>query len=156
MVAEPMQRNGEQPVDLSVTTKTSEKDLVAIHPIRLGMALNIPVTAHRQIPIDRTVQKTIETPQLHCIDSVVDGPVVLVEHVPQAHVAEKTVETPQLDVVEKTAETPETQTIHGTQTSENLSTAPVRQVAQSEVVEAIEIGVKTIDLEWSRCIPQAG
>ena len=57
-------------------TKTSEKDLVAIHPILLGMALNIPVTAQRQIPIDRTVQKTIETPQLQCIDSVVDAPVV--------------------------------------------------------------------------------
>ena len=45
-------------------TKTSKKDLVAIHPIRLGMALNIPVMAQRQIPIDRTVQKTMESPQL--------------------------------------------------------------------------------------------
>ena len=45
-------------------TETSGKDLVEIHPIRLGMALNIPVTAQRQIPIDRTVQKTIETPQV--------------------------------------------------------------------------------------------
>ena len=126
MVAEPMQRTGEQPVDLSVkeqnllstcslarhhqrgarretkgktaecacvayaeATETSGKDLVEIHPIRLGMALNIPVTAQRQIPIDRTVPKTIETSQLQCIDRVVDGPVVHVEHVPQAHVAEK-------------------------------------------------------------------
>ena len=45
-------------------TKTFEKDLVAIHPIRLGMAPNITVMAQRQIPIDRTVQKTVETPQL--------------------------------------------------------------------------------------------
>ena len=115
--------------------------------------LNIPVTAQRQIPIDRTVQKTIETPQLQCIDRVVDGPVVHVEHVPQAHVAEKTVEISQLDVVEKIAETPEIQMTHGTQTSESSSTAPVRQVAQSEVVEAIEIGVKTIDLEWAQVHP---
>ena len=90
-------------------TKTSEKDLVAIHPVRLWMALNIPVMAQRHIPIDRTVQKTIETPQLQRIDRVIDGLVVQVEHVPQAHVAEKTVEIPQLDVVEKIVETPEIQ-----------------------------------------------
>ena len=35
-----------------------------------------------------------------------DGPVVQVEHVPQSHVAEKTVEIPQLDVVKKTFENP--------------------------------------------------
>ena len=33
-----------------------------------------------------------------------DGPVVQVEHVPQSHVVEKTVEIPQLDVVKKTVE----------------------------------------------------
>ena len=38
-----------------------------------------------------------------------------VVHVPQAHVAEKTIEIRQLDVVEKIAETPQTQTIQGTQ-----------------------------------------
>ena len=110
--------------------------------------LDVPVVVQRQISMVQTVQKTKEIPQLQCIDNVVDGPVAHVEHVPQAHVVEKTVEISQLDVVEKTAETPEIQTIHGTQTFESLSTAPVRQVAQSEVVEAIEIGVKTIDLEW--------
>ena len=143
------------------------------HPIRLAMALNssvfqsevlqnsedcdsdfaggvldVPVVVQRQISMVQTVQKTKEIPQLQCVDNVVDGPVAHVEHVPQTHVVEKTVEISQLDVVEKTAEIPEIQTIHGTQTSESLSTAPVRQVAQSEVVEAIEIGVKTIDLEW--------
>ena len=41
---------------------------------------------------------------------MIDGPVVQVEHVPQSHVAEKTVEIPQLDVVEKIVETPEIQT----------------------------------------------
>ena len=59
----------------------------------------------------------------------------------------------QLDIVEKIAETPEIQMIHGTQTPESSSTPPVRQVAQSEVVEAIEIGVKTIDLEWAQVHP---
>ena len=113
----------------------------------------IPVMTQRQNHMVQTVQKTIETPQLQCIDTVVDGPVAHVEHDPQAHVAEKTVEISQLDVVEKNAENLETQTIHGTQTSESLSTAPVRQVAQSEVVEAIEIGVKTIDLECVKVHP---
>ena len=68
-------------------------------------------------------------------------------------VVSETVEVSQLDVVEKSAETPEIQTIHGTQTSESLSTAPVRQMAQSEVVETIEIRVKTIDLECVKVHP---
>ena len=86
-------------------TKTSERDLVAIHPVRLGMALNTPVVAQRQISIDRTVQKTTETPQLQRIDRAIDGLVVQIENVPQAHVAEKTVEIPQSDVVKKIVET---------------------------------------------------
>ena len=36
----------------------------------------VSVVAQRQIPIDQTVQKTAETPQLQCIDKVVDDPVV--------------------------------------------------------------------------------
>ena len=89
-------------------TKIEEKDLVVNHPVRLAMALS-SVVAQRQISIDHTVQKTVETPQLQRIDRVSDGPVVQVEHVPQSHVAKKTVEIPQLDVVKKTIETPEIQ-----------------------------------------------
>ena len=55
---------------------------------------DVSVVAQRQIPIDQIVQKTVETPQLQCLDRVIDGPVVQVEHVPQSHVAEKTVEIP--------------------------------------------------------------
>ena len=113
-------------VTYAEATKTSEKDLVAIHPIRLGMALNIPVMAQRQIPIDRTVQKTMETPQLQCVDNVIDGPVVQVEHVPQAHVAEKTVEIPQLDVVEKIVETG-----HGTQ--DRIQQQNVEQIVDTTI-----------------------
>ena len=58
--------------------------------------------------------KTVETPQLQCLDRVIDGPVVQVEQVPQSHVAEKTVEIPQFDAVEKIVETPVIQTGHGT------------------------------------------
>ena len=71
-------------------TKIAEKDLVVTHPVRLAMALSslddVSVVAQRQIPIDQTVQKTVE---LQCIDRVIDGPVVQVEHIPQSHVAEK-------------------------------------------------------------------
>ena len=53
---------------------------------------------------------------------------------------EKTVEIPQLHVVEKIVDNPQIQMVQGTQTSESLGTAPVRQVAQVEIVEAVEIG----------------
>ena len=72
-------------------TKIAEKDLVVTHPVRLAMALSavfqsevlqnpddvaggmhvgkndlddVSVVAQRQIPIDQTVQKTVETSQL--------------------------------------------------------------------------------------------
>ena len=93
----------------------------------------------------QTVQKTIETQQLQCIDKVIDVPVVLVAQVPQLlsdvqaptmQVVEKTVEDPQLQiVVEKTAKTPESQTIQA-QTLESLSIALACQLAQAETVEA--------------------
>merc|ERR1711945_75660 len=90
--------------------------------------VDIPVVAQRQIPMVQTVQKTIEIPQMQYIDKVVDVPVVQVMQVPQ------------VQVVEKTVEIPEIQTVQGTQTSESLGTAPVRQVAQAEIVEVVEMG----------------
>ena len=97
-------------------TKIAEKDLVVTHPVRLAMALSslddVSVVAQRQITMDQTVQKTVETPPLQCTDEVIDNPVV---QVPRAHVVEKTVEIPQLDVVEKIVETLEIQTGHGIQ-----------------------------------------
>ena len=79
-------------------TKIAEKDLVVTHPVRLAMALSslddVSVVAQRQIPMDQTVQKTVEISQLQCIDEMIDGPVMQVEHVPQSHVAEKSVEIP--------------------------------------------------------------
>ena len=44
-------------------TKIAEKDLVVTHPVRLAMTSS-SVVAQRPIPIDQTVQKTVETPQL--------------------------------------------------------------------------------------------
>ena len=89
----------------------------------------IPVVAQRQIPMVQTVQKTLEIPQWHCIDKVVDDPVVQVVHVPQ------------VQIVGKIHEIPEIQTYLGTQTSESLGTVLVHQVAQGEIVEAVENGV---------------
>ena len=108
----------------------------------------------RQIlPMTQTVQKTTEILQLQFPDHLIDVPLAFVVLVPQMQVVSETVEISQLDVVEKSTETPEIQTIHGTQTSDSLSTAPVRQMAQSEVVEAIEIRVKTIYLECVKVHP---
>ena len=47
----------------------------------------IPVMAQRQIPIDQTVQQTVETPQLQYIDEMIDVPVVSVVQVPRARVS---------------------------------------------------------------------
>ena len=95
------------------------------------------------------VTKHIKVPQLQFLNRVADMLVVVQRQVsivqqameaPQMQVVDKTVEGPQLQIVEKTAKTPETQTIQGTQTSESLGNAPVRQVAQAENVEVIKIG----------------
>ena len=65
---------------------------------------------------------------------MIDIPVVEVVQVPQAHVAEKTVEIRQLDVVEKIVETPEIQTGHSIQgriqqrTLEQIVDTPIPQV----------------------------
>ena len=64
---------------------------------------------------DKTVstdflQMPIETPQLPCINKVVDVTVATqqVVQIPQVHVEEKTVEIPQLDVIDKIIETSKT------------------------------------------------
>ena len=109
----------------------------SVQHIKIPQVSDIPVVAPRQIlPMTQTVQKTTEIPQLQFPDQVVDVPLAFVVLVPQMQVVPETVEISQLDVVEKSA-----------------STAPVRQMAQSEVVEAIEIGVKTIDLECVKVHP---
>ena len=70
-----------------------------------------------------TVQKTMEIPQLQCIDEAIDDPVV--------QVVEKTVEGPQFQIAEKSAEDPQTQTIQGTPTSESSGNASFHQAAQA-------------------------
>ena len=69
-------------------------------------AMDIPVVAPRQIlPMTQTFQKTIEIPQLQCIDEVINVPAVLVVPVPQVQVSGKTVEISQLQTAEKIVDT---------------------------------------------------
>ena len=51
---------------------------------------------------------------------------------------EDTRDSPQ--IVEQNFKIPQIQIVQGTQTSESLGTALVRQVAQAEIVEVVEIG----------------
>ena len=85
------------------------------------------------------VIKHTDFPQLQFLSKVVDMPVVgqqqasMVEkiqttiHVPQAQVVEKTVEIPVLQIIKKAIEIPENRTVWGTETSESLDTARIRQ-----------------------------
>ena len=94
------------------TDEACEMTRVAFDDAITARVIDIPAVTQQTL-IVQTVQKTMETSQLQCIDKVIDGLVVQVEHVPQSQVAEETIEIPQFDVVEKTAETTETQTIQG-------------------------------------------
>ena len=121
---------GEGACDACVeANKIAENDLAVTHPVRLAMALSSVVT-QRQIPIDQTVQKTVETPQLQRTNRVIDGPVVQVEHLPQSQVAEETIEIPQLDAVEKIVETPEIQDRIQQRNVEQIVNIPVLPVEE--------------------------
>ena len=81
----------------------------------------------------------IEAPELQFLDKVDDMPVVVVQRqVSMVPKSQKTIEIPPL---QKTVETPETGMIQRIHTSESLGNAPVHQVAQGEIVEAVEIEV---------------
>ena len=81
------------------------------------MALS-SVMAQRQIPVDQTVQKTVEIPQLDVIEKIVDTPVPqIVEELaeiskvfPQDRVqqssADETIEIPAVSLAEKIIEMP--------------------------------------------------
>ena len=85
-----------------VITQTGQKPIIQekIKPVTkhvevplsqfTGKAMNMPVVAQRQIPMDQTVQKTMEISQLQCVDEVIDVPAVFVEQVPHVHVVAKT------------------------------------------------------------------
>ena len=102
---------------------------VAFEDATTAPVIGVPAVT-QQIPIDQIVQKTIEIPELRCMGSVIDNPVV---QVPRAHVVEKTVEIPQFDVVEKIVETPEIQTSHGIQDDTPVLLVEEKQAEASKV-----------------------
>ena len=89
----------------------------------LNKVNEMPVGVQRQIPMVPIVQKTMEIPQLQCIDESIDDPVV--------QVVEKTVEGPQFQIVDKSAEDLQTETNQGTQTSESSGNASFHQASQA-------------------------
>ena len=86
-----------------------------------------------EVPMIQTEQKTIDVPQLQFLTKVDDTLVALQR---QTSMVQKIQDVPQLQIVEQTVET---QMIQLTQTSESLSTAPLCQMTQAKVVEAVEI-----------------
>ena len=75
--------------------------------MKYDQVIDVPVVEQRQIHMDRTAQKTSETPKLQFVDKVVDVPVVLVVQFPQVQVVEEAVEVPQSQLVGKIADIPE-------------------------------------------------
>ena len=87
----------ENPDEASEMARVAFEDAITELDVKV---IDVSVVAQRQIPMVQTFQKTMEIPQLHCIDKVVDDPVVQV---------------PRVQVVEKIVEIPEIQTVQGTQ-----------------------------------------
>ena len=94
----------------------------------------IPVVAQRQILMVQTVQKTMEIPQLQCIDEAIDD----------------FVEISQLQAAEKIVETRETQTIQGIQTSESLQ----NQVPRGR--RALRSWWSCLRCKWKPCCQRIG
>ena len=71
-------------------------------------------------------------------------PVVESVHGPQVQIVEKTIEIPQWQTVERIVEIPKIQTVQGTQTSESLGTAPVRQSSACGVSGSGGVGATSL------------
>ena len=107
------------------------------HPVRLAMGLS-SVVAQRQIPIDQTVQKTVETPQLQRTDRVIDGLVVQVE----------TVEMPVTRTQEKTQHVVNTHVQHAVNAVEAekpIINETINQVTKHVEIPQLQIVEKTIE-----------
>ena len=134
--------------DEEMSQATEKEDLeadVAKHSSKLETAVA------RSIVLDGEISAL--QPQLQCIGSVADDPVVQVVQIPQVHVVEKTVEIPvktqrqnhMVQTVQTPMETPQLQIVGeivcDTQTSDSLGTAPVCQGVQAleELVEGSKV-----------------
>ena len=104
--------------------KITEKDLVMAHPIRLAMALSslddVSVVAQRQIPIDQTVQKTVEMPVTRTKEKTQHVVNTHVQHAVNTVEAEKPIINETINQVTKHVEIPQLQIVDvpGSQTQE--------------------------------------
>ena len=114
--------------------------------------IKILVVAQRQIPIDQTLQQTIETPQLQCIDEMIDVFVVLVVQVPGARVVKKTVDNPQFKIAEKTVQNPETQTTQ----SSDIQVSQVHVVMKTVETPLVQTVVETIEIPQLSLVKKIG
>ena len=88
----------------------------------------------------QTFLKTTEFPLLSYIDKVVDVLVVQVVMVHRCRLCRRQSRFQGLQIVENIVEIPKIRTVQGGQTTESFGAALVRHVAQTEIVEDVEIG----------------
>ena len=109
----------------------------------------IHVVAQRQILMVQTVQKTMEIPQLQCVNKVVDNP-----DVPQVHVVKKTVEDPQFEIVQKTVENSEN--VPQFLVADKVVDVPVVLVVQAPHLQVSEKTVEISQLQAVEKIVETG
>ena len=113
----------------SINRLQSEASPAANHKV-----VDIPVVAQKQIAMDWTVQKTMESHQLQFSDEVVDVPVVRVVQVPQVQHNDKVVHVPVvIQTVQKAVEVPQIQE----QIADVVKIIPER--AQHHTVEVAQV-----------------
>ena len=129
-------------------TKIAEKDLVMTHPVRLAMALSslddVSVVAQRQIFMDQTVQKTLETPQLQRTDTVI-------EHVPPFQVRNTSYRD---EVTSQATEKKEDLEADTAKHSSVLETAVSRSTLDGEVLSRDRIPQHTMEQTLSIPMPE--
>ena len=94
----------------------------------------------RPVILEKINQATTRIEVSQFLNEVVDMLDAVQRQVSMVQKIQKIIKNPRLQIVEQIVEVPEIQMFDDTQTSESLGIAPVRQVAQVENVEVIEIG----------------
>ena len=135
--------------------KIAENDLAVTHPVRLAMALSslddVSVVAQRQIFMDQTVQKTVETPQLQRTDTVIDGPVMQIEHVPPFQVRNTSYRD---EVTSQATEKKEDLEADTAKHSSVLETAVTRSTLDGEVSSRDRISQYTMEQTLDVSMPE--
>ena len=104
--------------------------------------------AHRQVPSNETVQKTVEVPQTRHIDKVADVPVARPRQTLSVQRVQKTVEVPQIQFIDKLVDSnmrsvPEVEHVVPAPVTEHMASAPAQSHAD------VSAGVKS-DITWTK------